>query len=170
MFQGSNELPSCVLLALTADAFLGLCVLGSGLFWVDSFVPGGALVEGPEIVQHDKYYYLFFAAGKFCQDSYSEGVARSRSVFGPYTKLGVPLLSTGMVGYAVNPPDTGEAQEQAGVAKLVGPGHGSFVQDLITKDWFVVYHASRGENCDRYAFVDRLAFGNDGWPRVNFVN
>ena len=37
----------------------------SGLWWVESFVAGGALVEGPEIVQHGGYYYLFFAAGKY---------------------------------------------------------------------------------------------------------
>ena len=140
------------------------------MFWADSFVPGGALIEGPEIVQHGEYYYLFFAAGKFCQDSYSEGVARSRSVVGPYTKLGVPLLSTGMVGYAITSVDGGEGEEQIGIAKLVGPGHGSFVQDQTTTDWFVVYHASRGENCGRYSFIDRLAFGSDGWPRVNFVS
>lgn len=47
----------------------------TGLWWVDSWVTGGSLVEGPEIVQANGYYYLFFAAGKYCQPSYSEGVA-----------------------------------------------------------------------------------------------
>jgi beta-xylosidase len=153
-------------------------IVGSGLFWVDSFVAGGALVEGPEIVQHGGYYYLFFAAGKYCQDSYSEGVARSRSVFGPYEKLGVPLLSTAMVGYAQVSPDSAAASQEEGheevdtgasAAKLIGPGHASFVQDMTSKQWFAVYHASRGENCNRYSFIDRLDFGDDGWPRMNFT-
>ena len=44
------------------------------------------------------YYYLFFAAGKFCTASYAEGVARATSVWGPFEKLPVPLLSTGITG------------------------------------------------------------------------
>lgn len=73
--------------------------------------PGGSLVEAPEIIKVGAYYYLFFAAGMFCQASYAEGglyarfgcisllgVARSTSLFGPYEKLLVPFLSTGIVG------------------------------------------------------------------------
>ena len=70
----------------------------SGLWWAPSFVSGGALVEGPEVVRHGEYYYLFFAAGKYCQVSYAEGVARARSIWGPYEKMPVPLLSTGLTG------------------------------------------------------------------------
>eukprot|EP01047_Picozoa_sp_COSAG01_P043381 COSAG01_NODE_3847_length_5644_cov_25.352209_8_plen_40_part_00 len=36
----------------------------SGLWWVESFVAGGSLIEGPELVHRGGYYYLFFAAGK----------------------------------------------------------------------------------------------------------
>ena len=42
-------------------------------------IAGGSLIEGPELVHRGDYYYLFFAAGKYCQESYSEGVARSRA-------------------------------------------------------------------------------------------
>ena len=165
----------------------------TGLWWVDSFVPGGSLVEGPELVYHAGlgYYYLFFAAGKFCHDSYSEGVARSKArsgreggvgcggVFGPWEKMPVPLLSTGMTGYS-------------GGKKQVGPGHASFVHEVADvsgsgdhddhddhdhddhdgDDYgrhFVVYHASLGENCDRHAFVEQLKFDSaTGWPYVDF--
>lgn len=115
-------------------------------------------------------------------------------MFGPYEKLGVPLLSTGMVGYAYGPPDSGsdgstvvaeQPQQQplrqggsyvddrdeevtSGIAKLIGPGHASFVQDLGSKQWFAVYHASRGANCNRFAFVDEMVFGSDDWPRIAF--
>lgn len=43
---------------------------------------GGTLIEAPEVVKHGGYYYLFFAAGRYCQESYSEGVARSKSIWG----------------------------------------------------------------------------------------
>ena len=115
-------------------------------------------------------------------------------MFGPYEKLGVPLLSTGMVGYAYAPTDSGNdgrmsvvehhrqqplrqgrsyvkgggEEVASGIAKLIGPGHASFVQDLGSKRWFAVYHASRGANCNRFAFVDEMVFGSDDWPRIAF--
>ena len=144
----------------------------SGMWWVTSFVQGGSLVEGPEIVEHGGWFYLFFAAGCFCQESYSEGVARSRSVFGPYEKMGSPLLTTAIVGHALAPPDGDGNATAVGaranvLEKLVGPGHASFVEDSAG-EWFAVYHASRGNNCGRYAFVDKMRFGADGWPRMDF--
>lgn len=129
----------------------------TGLWWVDSWVNGGSLVEGPEMIKRGDYYYLFFAAGKFCQDTYTEGVARSRSLFGPYEKMQSPLLSNGIVGRGRNPAGV--------VAPLVGPGHAAIV-DLGGDSYRIVWHASVGENCDRYAFVNRLVFNADGWPYV----
>merc|ERR1711966_242511 len=121
----------------------------TGLFWIESFISGGSLVEGPELIHHGEYYYLFFAAGKYCQDSYSEGVARSKSVWGPYEKMAVPLLSTGMVGYS-----DGEKQ--------VGPGHASYVK--AGDKYFAVYHASKGHNCNRFAFIEEMKFDSQsGW-------
>jgi len=129
----------------------------SGLWWVTSFINGGALAEGPELIKHAGMYYLFFAAGRYCQDSYSEGVARSTSIWGPYEKMPVPLLSTGLVG---------RARGQHGMEKLIGPGHASFVQDATTGSWFAVWHASIGQNCNRFPFISRMVFGKDGWPRI----
>lgn len=124
----------------------------TGLWWVDSWVQGGSLVEGPEIVHLNGYYYLFFASGKYCQSSYAEGVARSTSIWGPYEKMGVPLLSTGMVGY-----NNGQ--------KLIGPGHASFLFDK-SSNLFAVWHASvaSGNNCVRYPYISNIRFGNDKWP------
>lgn len=127
----------------------------TGLWWIDSWVAGGSLVEGPEIYKRNDYYYLFFASGKYCQDSYAEGVARSKSLWGPYEKLGTPLLSTGSVGYA-----NGQ--------KLVGPGHASYVTDAATGNLYAIYHASIGENCNRYPFVARVEFGVDNWPYIEW--
>jgi arabinan endo-1,5-alpha-L-arabinosidase len=126
----------------------------SGLWWVESWVSGGSLAEGPELIFRGGYYYLFFAAGKYCQDSYSEGVARSKSIWGPYEKMPVPLLSTGLTG-------------NTGGQKQVGPGHASFL--TVGQRYFAVYHASPGENCNRHAFVEEMKFDEaSGWPYVDF--
>lgn len=131
----------------------------TGLWWVDSWVEGGSLVEGPEVVKVGSWYYLFFAAGKFCTEFYTEGVARSSSFFGPYEKMTSPLLSNGIVGAALSPKNGQQLQ-------LYGPGHAAYVQ-VGDGSWRIVYHASIGDNCDRYAFIDRLTFGPDGWPYVD---
>jgi len=99
---------------------------------------------------------FFFAAGRYCTDSYKEGVARSTSIWGPYEKMGIPLLSNGIVGLA-----NGQ--------QLVGPGHASYLQDHSSGQWNIVWHASIGENCNRYPFISSLKFGTDGWPVVDFV-
>ncbi len=127
----------------------------TGLWWIDSWVNGGSLVEGPEVIKRGSYYYLFFASGKYCQNSYAEGVARSTSLWGPYEKMGVPLLSTGSVGYANG-------------KKLIGPGHAAYVKDHISGELFAVYHASIGENCNRYPFIARVVFGSDNWPYIEW--
>lgn len=65
---------------------------------------------------------------------------------------------------------------------MVGPGHASIIEipssslqsntKSITSgsdDWRIVWHASIGENCDRYAFLNKLVFNEDGWPYVDLV-
>lgn len=128
----------------------------TGLWWSDSWVSGGSLIEGPEVVKNGGYYYLFFASGKYCEASYMEGVARSTNIFGPYEKMLIPLLSTGIVGNVNN-------------QKLLGPGHSSYLQDIRTQDWFTVFHASTGADaqCVRYPFITRITFAN-GWPHAEF--
>lgn len=128
-----------------------------GIWWIDSWVSGGSLVEGPEIVKNGKYYYLFFAAGRYCQDTYTEGVARSTSVWGPYEKMMSPVLSNGIVGKGKT--------SSGSVVQLVGPGHASLTS--TSNGWRIVWHASLGENCDRYSFISKLSFGSDEWPYVD---
>lgn len=130
----------------------------TGLWWIDSWVQGGSLVEGPEVVKRNGFYYLFFAAGKYCQDTYTEGVARSSSLFGPYEKLGSPLLTNGIVGTTKN--------SDGSLTQLVGPGHATIVN--TGSSFKIIWHASIGENCNRYPFISDLVFGSDGWPYVNF--
>lgn len=133
----------------------------TGLNWVNSWVPDGSLIEGPELIHRGDYYYLFFAAGKFCTDSYSEGVARSKTLFGPYEKLPKPILSTSTVGVA-------KSDDNYLPIRLVGPGHASFIRlSTELEDWRILWHASIGDNCNRYAFLSEMYFGEDDWPYVN---
>ena len=103
----------------------------------------------------------------------------------------VPLLSTGMTGTsdkqkqvdALLPSSQGAAlavdhkplTRTCGVLTMmmmwlqVGPGHASFVTDPLSKKLYAVYHASQGENCNRYAFVEEMQFdAATGWPYIDF--
>jgi beta-xylosidase len=129
----------------------------TGLWWSTSWISGGSLIEGPEIIYVAPWYYLFFASGRYCEDSYMEGAARSRAVMGPYEKMLIPLLTTGIVG-------------NANGQKLLGPGHASFLQDVSSKVWNSVWHASTGSDssCVRYPYVSNLRFSSTGWPYSDF--
>ena len=50
-----------------------------GLWWVDSWIEGGSLIEGPQVIKREGVYYLFFASGRYCEEDYAEGVGRSQS-------------------------------------------------------------------------------------------
>ena len=53
---------------------------------------------------------------------------------------------------------------------FVSPGHNSLAYDAATNSTYLVYHANKwgeiGTNCVRYMMVDRLAWGDDGWPAL----
>jgi len=136
----------------------------SNIFWARG------LIEGPEIIRKGDYYYLFVASCNFCKPCYSESVARSKNVWGPYEILGIPLLSTGLIGNHASRKE-----------KLIGPGHASFVLDEKSNTWYVVWHASiEGPDCPggdenseytRKSFISRMKFteGSDGgWPYIDF--
>jgi hypothetical protein len=128
----------------------------TGLWWAPGFEgPKSTLVEGPEMMYYDGYYYLFFAGGKYCDDQYTEGVARSLSPLGPFEKMMVPLLSAGMLGYTDG-------------SKLQGPGHGSLVTSPTTGQFYLVFHAhQQAKQCVRHAYIVEFQFVN-GWPVMVF--
>ncbi|MFD2178916.1 family 43 glycosylhydrolase [Veronia pacifica] len=149
---------------------------GHGL-WEDSWVPGGSLIEGPELIKHEDYYYLFYASGRFCTESYAESVARSRSLYGPYEPSPHPFLHTAML-----PEDSSKDR-----TRLKGPGHAGFIQERETKDWYAVFHASEAAlECSsihpdsrlpahverRRAYMGKIEW-QDGWPVIrpnNFIH
>ncbi|MGC8461345.1 MAG: glycoside hydrolase family 43 protein [Candidatus Dormibacteria bacterium] len=105
------------------------------------------IVEGPSVVEHDGWYYLFYSGNKFATPSYAEGVARARTPFGPFAPNPTnPILSSSNQWY--------------------GPGGGSVVH--ADGSWYLVYHAfPHGEyHGKRYPFLAPIAWNVDGWPSI----
>lgn len=109
----------------------------------------GTVIEGPEVLKHGDYYYLFYAANNDGTADYAEGVARSKSPLGPFEKAPEPIL---------------RSNEQ-----WQGPGHGGLTTDAMGQDW-MAYHAWPGSPKDnkqgRQVLIDRIEWSKDGWPTV----
>jgi beta-xylosidase len=106
------------------------------------------IIEGPELVKRNGWYYLFYSGSGF-SSSYAEGVARSRHITGPYERCPAnPLLKSN---------DT-----------WVNPGHGAFVNDAHGDCWhyYHAYHA-RDHAHGRVQLLDRVYFDSpNDWPRI----
>lgn len=105
------------------------------------------LIEGPEMIKRNGYYYLFFSSGSWAKTSYRVYVVRSKNVNGPYE--GKRLVLSGREG-----------------GKFEAPGHGSVVR-VNDKDYYV-YHAWARDRRElgRLPLIDRIYWHN-GWPLVN---
>lgn len=110
------------------------------------------LVEGPFVLRHDGWFYMFYSGNACCgrECNYAVGVARSRRLLGPWEKnLANPILK-------------GNDQWKC-------PGHGSIVSDTRGRD-FLFYHAYHPEDSvyvGRQALLDEVEWGKDGWPTIN---
>lgn len=115
----------------------------------------GGLVEGPFILRHNDWFYLFYSGNGCCGTgcNYALGVARARSLLGPWTKNPAnPIL--------------------AGNETWKCPGHGSIVTDPDGRYW-LLYHAYSTTGTiftGREAMLDEVKFGPDGWPTINANN
>jgi beta-xylosidase len=112
----------------------------------------GPLVEAPYVKRHGDYLYMFYSANACCGNDckYAVGVARARSMLGPWEKFPAnPIL--------------------AGNEKFRCPGHGSPVTDQQGRDYYFYHAVSRrdGVFVGRQAMLDRITWGQDGWPRIN---
>jgi beta-xylosidase len=112
----------------------------------------GNLVEGVAMIKHNNYYYALYAAAGCCGAgcTYNTGVARSKSLMGPWEK------------YAKNPVITNEGDWKC-------PGHGSAVE----KDgrFYFMYHAYRTEGgvyTGRQGLIKEFRFTPDSW--IEFIN
>lgn len=110
------------------------------------------LVEGVSMIRHGDYFYAFYAAAGCCgaRCSYQSGVARAKSLLGPWEK------------YANNPILTNEGDWKC-------PGHGT----PIEKDgrYYFLYHAydsAGGVYTGRQGLLKEFVFTEDAW--VKFVD
>jgi beta-xylosidase len=112
----------------------------------------GGVVEGPFVVKRGDWFYLFYSGNGCCGTgcNYALGVARSKSLIGPWEKNPAnPIL--------------------AGNENWRCPGHGSIVTDEEGRYW-LLYHAYAAKGfvyTGREALLDEVVFGSDGWPTIN---
>ncbi|MEJ7828777.1 MAG: family 43 glycosylhydrolase [Segetibacter sp.] len=109
------------------------------------------LVEGVSMIKHGEYFYAFYAAAGCCGSgcSYQSGVARSKSLSGPWEK------------YSKNPIMTN-------TQNWICPGHGT----PIEKDgkYYFLYHGYDKESnafTGRQGLLSEFTFTADNWIEVN---
>ena len=112
----------------------------------------GNLVEGVSMIRHGDYFYTFYAGAGCCgrECSYGVGIARSKSLLGPWEK------------YSKNP----------ALTKNEGwtcPGHGTPV-DKNGKHYFMYHAYNKTTNVytGREVLLNEYRFTSDGW--IEFVN
>ncbi|UQA58306.1 family 43 glycosylhydrolase [Polyangium aurulentum] len=113
------------------------------------------LVEGPFVLKQGDYFYAFYSGAGCCTSncSYSLGVARSKTLLGPWEKN------------PANPILPGNAVWKC-------PGHGSIVTAPDGR-FYLLYHAYSAEDTvyvGRQGLLDEIVFGADGWPTINGGN
>jgi xylan 1,4-beta-xylosidase len=110
------------------------------------------LVEGPFVQRRGNWFYMFYSGNACCtrECNYAMGVARSRSLLGPWEK------------YKNNPILKGNETWKC-------PGHGSVVADQRGR-LFMFYHAYSTKHSvyvGREALLDEVTWNADGWPEIN---
>lgn len=147
----SRKLPTPIWIQRLRDD--GLALLGERREILRNDAPWeGAVAEGPFVVRHGEYYYLFYSGAACCgrNCNYALGVARAKDMLGPWEKhLGNPILAAN---------DTWRC-----------PGHGTIVSDRDGRHW-LLYHAYAQNGfvaTGRQMLLDEVVFGADGWPTIN---
>ena len=103
---------------LTTD---GLSLTGSPATLIQNDLAWeGAVIEGPWMIAHGGFFYLFYSGNGYASTAYAVGVARATSPTGPFTKAASPILVTR--------------------GAWAGPGHGSVLPGP-SGDLMHVYHA-----------------------------
>ncbi|MFC7813761.1 MULTISPECIES: arabinan endo-1,5-alpha-L-arabinosidase [unclassified Streptomyces] len=114
-------------------------------------------VEGPEIVKHGRYYYLFASHDACCSgvdSTYKIKVGRSTSVTGPYVdSTGKPLLEGG-----------GDLL-LAGHGRYIGTGGQSVFRDR-GRDWLAYHYYDKQDSGTPKLGLNELNWARNGWPTV----
>jgi xylan 1,4-beta-xylosidase len=143
----SRGQPTPILAAPLAPGGLVLAGVPHELFRADQPWERG-LVEAPALLRHDGMFYLVYSAGGCCSlhCTYVTGVARSRSLLGPWEKRPDPFLEDD--------------------ASFRCPGHVS-VAGAPGGGLLLAYHAyARGDPANRQFLIAPLGFDAEGWPAV----
>ncbi|MFN2461372.1 MAG: family 43 glycosylhydrolase [Candidatus Velthaea sp.] len=116
----------------------------------------GHVVEAPVIMRRDGWFYMLYSGNACCgaECAYAVGVARSRTLLGPWEKCPRnPIL--------------------AGNEAWRCPGHGSVTTDARGRTFFLYHayaHASDSVYVGRQVLLDEIRWGADGWPSINNGN
>jgi xylan 1,4-beta-xylosidase len=111
----------------------------------------GGLVEGPRIIRRHGWLYLFYSGGNCCAPTtckYALGVARSRSIYGPWKRAKKPILKSGK--------------------DWICPGHGALLQPP-SGHWWLLYNGFRAHgaaNRGREMLLDLVHWSRDDWPSI----
>ncbi len=109
--------------------------------------------EGPEIIKHNKTYYLTYSANYFASPAYSVGYATSNTPLGPFTKAEEnPILTSGLR------------------KDVSGTGHHSFTTSPDSKELWTFYHSHTDllhPGGNRKVNMDRAGFTEDGKLYIN---
>lgn len=111
----------------------------------------GQLVEGPFLLRRGGWWYVFYSGAGCCgvKCNYALGVARSKSLLGPYEKNPAnPILKAN---------DNWKC-----------PGHGSIVDDPSGRTWLLyhAYHPKDSIFVGRQGLLDEVVWNADGWPSI----
>lgn len=113
----------------------------------------GGVVEGTYVLKRGDWYYMFYSGNACCgrECNYALGVARARSILGPWEK---------------NPKNPILAEN----ASWRCPGHGTVVTTTDGRD-YMLYHSYRKSgdyaSVGRLALLDRIEWKANGWPAIN---
>jgi len=119
---------------------------------------GGRYSEAPHIYKKDGYYYLMAAEGG-TEEAHSETIARSASVWGPYTDNPAnPILAHANAAGQGNP--------------IQGVGHADIIQ-AHDDSWWIVFHGYRTVSDKAHHILGRetclapVTWAKNAWPVVN---
>jgi beta-xylosidase len=115
--------------------------------WENTGKKTWTVTEGPTVLKHGGWYYLFYSANGFKSPDYAVGYAVSRTPTGPWKKYrGNPILSRSLVG-------------------VPGTGHGDFFRDGADSLCYVFHtHYAQGVVGPRKTALIRGAFVKDKGP------
>lgn len=113
--------------------------------------------EGSYLHRHDGWWYLFVSSGNYSNASYMLKVGRSRTLDGTFFDKDGKSMTAGNATVVLSS-TTGDT--------LYGPGHnGDIFTDADGQDYMFYHcHDSGINNTNRFTFLQRLYWGEDGWP------